>query len=363
MGRTLVRFRLLLSGALFAGGAAATAQEPNQPFNVEKVLAHQQEMLPGEAKFKIGDSKAYRLVMQTKAAILAADAANVPHLALDHELEHRAFRQAVHTIAATRFPKNFLALEQLRAKKPEQLLSLSPGINPNAPAFDWRSQGKVPPVRTYLNNTGQDGCGDCWCFAAICAFESNHLLRYGGQPDSIDASEQEILNCGHTGGCDGDWYQTAWIFMQQTGTATEDAVPYHAVVQPCSATVDKPFKVDDYGLVDDQHYIPTVQQIKQALCAHGPLAVAVEADEWFVAYKSGTFVGFPSDANTNSNPRINHAVTLIGWDDEKSAWLIRNNWGSDWGNDASSGKEGGYMWIDYNSNNIGFAAAWCSALP
>ena len=50
----------------------------------------------------------------------------------------------------------------------------------------------------------------------------------------------------------------------------------------------------------------------------------------------------------------NHAIALIGWDDTKGAWLLRNSWGTDWG-------MGGYMWIKYNSNNVGRRAAWVKA--
>jgi cathepsin L len=51
---------------------------------------------------------------------------------------------------------------------------------------------------------------------------------------------------------------------------------------------------------------------------------------------------------------INHVVLLIGLDDAKQAWLIKNSWGEKWG-------EKGCAWIKYRSNNIGVFAAWIEA--
>jgi hypothetical protein len=45
---------------------------------------------------------------------------------------------------------------------------------------------------------------------------------------------------------------------------------------------------------------------------------------------------------------------IIGWDDTKQAWLMRNSWSTTWG-------DSGYAWIKYNSNNIGRRAAWVVA--
>jgi hypothetical protein len=48
----------------------------------------------------------------------------------------------------------------------------------------------------------------------------------------------------------------------------------------------------------------------------------------------------------NGNSRqINHDVALVGWDDAKGAWLLRNSWG-DW-------CDGGYCWIAYGANCVG----------
>ena len=48
-------------------------------------------------------------------------------------------------------------------------------------------------------------------------------------------------------------------------------------------------------------------------------------------------------------------MLIVGWDDDKDAWRIKNSWGDqNWG-------EKGYMWLRYRSNYIGFGAAWVDA--
>jgi cathepsin L len=48
---------------------------------------------------------------------------------------------------------------------------------------------------------------------------------------------------------------------------------------------------------------------------------------------------------------INHAVILCGWDDAKGAWLLKNSWGTGWG-------ENGFMWIKYGCNKVGYGACY-----
>jgi cathepsin L len=130
------------------------------------------------------------------------------------------------------------------------------------------------------------------------------------------------------------------------GVATETAYPYTATDTACKP-VPKIYYVTTWGYVIPTGGIPSVDQMKAALCEHGPLAIAVRVTDAFQAYTSGVF-------NEKAAGAINHAITLIGWDDKKHAWLIKNSWGTGWG-------EAGFMWIDYDSNSVGDGAAWVDA--
>lgn len=44
--------------------------------------------------------------------------------------------------------------------------------------------------------------------------------------------------------------------------------------------------------------------------------------------------------------QLDHAILLVGWDDATSSWVLRNSWGSSWG-------ESGYMRIKYGMCKVG----------
>lgn len=225
-------------------------------------------------------------------------------------------------------------------KLPEMQLSCTAGLK----AFDWRRLGKVTGVRN------QGGCGSCWDFATVGAFESSYLIRNGGTPD---ASEQEILDCNPWGySCGGGWW--AFDYFIGTGDVSEGVYPYVGTKTACKAVPSKSYRAVTWGYVKPGGGVPSVSELKQALCTYGPLAVAVRVTGKFQAYTGGVF-------NENDNGSVNHGVLLIGWDDAKGAWLIKNSWGTGWGESGGYGSSKGYMWIKYGSNSIGYAAAWVRA--
>ena len=86
--------------------------------------------------------------------------------------------------------------------------------------------------------------------------------------------------------------------------------------------------------------------------AHGPVVVGIVATKLFHAYNGGIFNERPKDKS-----QTDHAVLIVGWDDSKHAWHIKNSWGKCdecWG-------EHGFGWVAYGANHIGYAAVWVEA--
>lgn len=213
----------------------------------------------------------------------------------------------------------------------------------------WVSRDAQPPIRD------QRTCGSCWSFSAIASLEVNQAYKNGA---FYDFSEQSVVDCAEdwfgtkAGSCNGGWYYRVFDFFGRAGPSSESAVPYLGRNGTCDKSKLSPYRSITYGEVDPNApwSVPDKKRVKDAICKYGSVAATVNATDMFMNYRSGVF---NEPAATAS---INHAINLVGWDDTKGAWLLRNSWGVGWG-------EAGYMWIKYGTNGIGTRAFWVAAGP
>lgn len=238
--------------------------------------------------------------------------------------------------------------------RPQRPVSYPYG-NPSMTSLDLRNYNLVTEVRD------QGSSGTCWAFCAMAAYETSYKKVNG---DFINASEQYLINCSGAGNSSAGWMAPAfdWMVDNSKNVATERSIPYTGTDGRCYPNaVQTDYYAASWGTVNpsgDLWKIPTVTQIKEAICRHGAIATALYADHLFQLYSGGVFFSFPSGEHTD----VNHGVTIIGWNDSLQAWLIKNSWGRDWGSDCGgSGNAFGYMWIKYNSSNIGVHSIWVRA--
>jgi len=272
------------------------------------------------------------------------------------------------------------------------------------PKFDWRARGLDVGVVMQQGN-----CGSCWAFASVSAYRSSWELEQMRTGDTLlrqivpensyfrrQPSVQQLLNCisKTKGDCTDGWHGSAFAFMVNshvphipdrlvfdqdektlieayTGRKSICTDPLQnrrvkrggilappmigpegigGILKDSDLQLTAGDRALAWGYVNEPFdKMPSVEKLKAALIEHGPIAMPMWADHCFSVYKSGVF-------NGQNSRSINHVVVLIGWDDAKKAWLIKNSWGKDWGED-------GFAWVGYESNNIGRFAAWIQPSP
>lgn len=214
-------------------------------------------------------------------------------------------------------------------------------IIPSFPeSLDWRDHGVVTPAKS------QGPLGSCWAFAAVGVIESRWALL-GHKLTRF--SEQQLVNCSH-------WtmrhYMTALRFYESHNPMPEQCAPYKAYQYSCDslACPPKKFLIDEYYTVNSQR----ISDVKASLYVDGPAYLGYRTfDDFNVFWENAN----PGEVYVNKKESIRtggHAVLLIGWSDEKRAWLCKNSWGE-------FGPEGdGTFWLSwdghYNSLNIGIAS-------
>ena len=241
-------------------------------------------------------------------------------------------------------------------------LKLPPGWNKNdAPSvpmldatvqtlpasYDWRSLNGVTPIKN------QGNCGSCWAFSTVGSMESQILLHGGG---TVDLSEQYLVSCNTSGwSCNGGWfahdYHMDWSGQDNNGPGAvlESSDPYTATSAGCRQSYNHPYKLTSWAYVGSEGAVPSINAIKQAIYTYGPISVAVCAGPGFQGYSGNIF---NTDESSYCGGGINHAVVLVGWNDNNGTdgyWILRNSWGTSWG-------ESGYMNIAYGISQVGYGA-------
>ena len=231
----------------------------------------------------------------------------------------------------------------------DQLCSFNPDLAPmnadeKAPVQEDRALALPSAYMGYASPiTNQGSCGSCWAFGSIAVLESS-IIKYAGV--TVDLSEQQLVSCNPYGwGCNGGFF--ALDLLQSPGAVYESCFPYVALDSACQTGCPFVYNLSSWSYVATSTSIPSIDAIKTAIYNYGSVGSAVYVDSVFQAYSSGVLYSKPR----GRQPRCNHAIQLVGWDDSLQAWRMKNSWGTGWG-------ENGYAWIRYDSSWIGYAACW-----
>jgi len=204
----------------------------------------------------------------------------------------------------------------LEGEYDENLATMS---TPNS--FDWRNFEGVDWTTPVKN---QKNCGSCVAFGVIGAVESALKIN-SGNTYNFDLSEANLFFCGG-GTCGTGWMpKEATNYLENEGVADETCFPYDLNYQQCDDKCkdwkSKRIKISDYTPINRR-------QIKQALVNYGPLIVCFDVYEDFFYYQGGVYEW------TWGSKQGGHCVALVGYDDDLDCWIVKNSWGTNWGEDG-----------------------------
>lgn len=228
------------------------------------------------------------------------------------------------------------------------------------PVFDWREQD------VDVGSVGDQGiaCNTCWAFSAVDAMQiSRQILafRFGIQfsPEEQLPSVRQLVSCAvpkQAERCKNNNNGDMFTFMVDEGLPLGGNPEYEVGIEDAKTGPDwvcdkqdsvKALTWDFVSAVPQS--VPKTEEMKRAIVTYGPVVAKIAYDDCFLLYGSGVF-------NEEQNVDGNHFLLIIGWNDEKGAWLVKNSYGEGWG-------ESGFGWIKYGSNNIGQFGAWVMADP
>jgi C1A family cysteine protease len=211
--------------------------------------------------------------------------------------------------------------------------------------FDWRSQKAVSPVKD------QGQCGSCWAFSATESIESQSFLLHKKMPI---LSPQQIVDCDTVDqACNGGNTETAYAYVTQAGGLdTAKSYPYTSgdsgQAGSCNFQQNSiAAKINNFTYAVPPCYDGACNKqnenlLRTQLVAVGPLSICVNANPW--QFYSGGILSGCSHAAAD----LDHCVQLVGYAWTSKYWIIRNSWGTDWGN-------AGYIYVATGKNECGVA--------
>ena len=227
-------------------------------------------------------------------------------------------------------------------------------------SYNGYESGNLPEIR----NQGSEGA--CWTFSTMAAIEAE-MINNGSAGKSVDLSELQLAyftthdyddpkNCH-----DNDSYYIPYNY-DYLDNGGNDSIAYNALMNSVGPVneADVPYSKGSNYKVPEKYAVSSnvarindvyemnisdADLVKSSIMQHGAVSASFYADELYYNATYNSYYG--------TTKSVNHAVALVGWDDNfpaenfstepggNGAWLVRNSWGlNDYGFD-------GYFWLSY----------------
>jgi hypothetical protein len=211
--------------------------------------------------------------------------------------------------------------------------------------FDARTYGWVTTPKD------QGSCGSCWAFASVGTMESRILKEFG---TGLDLSEQQQISCNmNMKGClGGGGFSLKFYLDNKPCLENCTGYPDRITKGKATGTPCETFSCPNVNYIAKGFYTVkmTENDIKRSILLDGPCYFRYDVYSDFYVYWSDVTSEDKVYRQKNSEFKGGHAVLIIGWDDTKQAWLLKNSWGN-------TGPNGdGSFWVAYHNhaNDLNF---------
>ena len=218
-------------------------------------------------------------------------------------------------------------------------------------SWDSREHGWITPVKN------QNPWGTCWTFASYATLETQLLKSGRGE---WDFSEKNMVALS---GFEGNWnlggnYDMAAAYLLRWGGAVmESNDVYRTTTSSWNAHPSVPLNpalhVQNVVWVTLRESALDNDSLKSAVMEYGAVAVSYCHVDSYCRTDNGAYY-CNIYTNTYNDIYDDHAVTVVGWDDDypamnflsncrppgDGAWLVKNSWGTGHG-------DGGYLHVSY----------------
>jgi hypothetical protein len=217
--------------------------------------------------------------------------------------------------------------------------------------FGTTKTGTLPAsvdLTAYMPPVGNQGTvGTCVCWAtgyyarSITEAVTKNLSKQEMANPATQTSPKDlweaIAKAEKMANCEGTNATYALSVLQSRGSATLDVAPYGALncdgAPSSAAAADaRNHKIRYFRTVDR-----SITAIKRQLANKIPVIFAAIVGDPFQTYRGGVI-----NYSVQSGKVGGHAMTVVGYDDARSAFKIVNSWGTGWG-------EQGFGWVEYNT--------------
>lgn len=200
-------------------------------------------------------------------------------------------------------------------------------------SVDWRRKGAVTSVK--------DQCGpSCGLYGPIGATEAQHFFKTG---NLVSLSAQNLMDCmdEEKTTCYGVLPEDVYSYMRTNGVNSQKSYPFRNDKESCNFDSQ-----DTLVKIRKMVKIPRGDEraLTYAISSVGPISIGIDF-RGLKDHKSGTYY------QPNCGDKYDHVVLAVGYgsNDDGDYYIIKNNWGSDWG-------ENGYYKMARNRNsNCGIA--------